>query len=104
MDIASTILLLLVIHAGLGAFDTFVFHEWRERLPDQPWAGAELALHAARSLMFVVIFYGLAWYEWHGAWGWLMLAFVLAEYVVTINDSVVEDRTRRLSFLERSNH
>jgi hypothetical protein len=104
MDLVSTLLWLLVLHAVLGAVDTIVSHEWRERLPHQPWAAGELALHSLRSLLFVVVFSGLAWYEWHGAWGWLIVAVVLAEYAITMGDSVIEDRTRRLSFLERINH
>lgn len=94
----------LIIHAGLGAFDTFVNHEWREHLPRRPAAAPELALHAGRSLMFAVIFAGPAWLEWRGAWGWAMLAFMAAEFGVTLVDSVVEDRTRQLSPLERVNH
>jgi hypothetical protein len=104
MDLVSALLSLLVLHAGLGAVDTIVSHEWRERLPHQPWAGRELALHSLRSLLFVAIFYGLAWYEWRGVFGWLIVAVVLAEYAITIGDSLVEDRTRRLSILERVNH
>ena len=104
MDVVTALLSLLVLHAALGAVDTIVSHEWRERLPSRPWAARELALHSLRSLLFVVIFLGLAWYEWHGALGWLIVAIVLAEYVVTIVDSIVEDRTRQLSRLERTNH
>jgi uncharacterized protein len=104
MEVLSAVLWLLVVHAGLGAIDTFAFHEWRERLPAQRWGSTELALHSVRSLLFMVIFYGLAWYEWHGLYGLLILAIVMAEYAVTIADSIVEDRTRRLSSLERTNH
>jgi hypothetical protein len=104
MDVLPAILCLLALHAVLGAVDTFVFHEWLERLPARPSAASELALHSLRSLFFVVIFYGLAWYQWHGAFGWLMVALSLIEYAVTIDDSIVEDRTRRLSPWERTNH
>jgi hypothetical protein len=98
------VLLLLLVHGALGAFDTFVNHEWRERLPAQPWAGRELATHSARSLLFAAIFAGVAWFEWHGAWGWAMLGLMAAEVGVTLADSVFEDRTRRLSVVERTNH
>ena len=98
------VLILLLVHGGLGAFDTFVNHEWRERLPAQAWAGPELATHSLRSLSFFVIFAGLAWFEWHGAWGWAMLAVMAAEVGITLADSVLEDRTRRLSAVERTNH
>jgi len=97
-------LVLLLVHAALGAFDTFYNHEWKERLPHRPEAHAELALHSARSWFFAVTFLGLAWLEWRGAWAWAALALIAGEYVVTIADSVVEDRTRRLSAIERTNH
>jgi hypothetical protein len=100
----ETALCLLVVHGALGAFDTFYNHEWRERLPSRPEAATELALHSARSWAFAVMFTGLAWFEWHGLWGWLLLGLVALEYVVTLFDSVVEDRTRTLSAIERVNH
>ena len=95
---------LLLVHGALGAFDTFYNHEWRERLPSRPEAATELALHSGRSWAFAVMFLGLAWFEWHGLWGWLLLGLVALEYVVTLFDSVVEDRTRTLSAIERVNH
>ena len=104
MEPIHAALAFMIVHAGLGAFDTFVNHEWREHLPRRPTAATELALHAGRSLMFGVIFAGSAWVEWHGAWGWAMLAFMAGEFGVTLVDSVVEDRTRRLAPLERVNH
>ena len=97
-------LLLLLVHGGLGAIDTFFHHEWLERLPERPFAANELALHAARSLSFVAIFCGLAWLEWHGAWGWVLLCLLGVETVLTLADSVVEDRTRVLRPSERINH
>jgi hypothetical protein len=104
MEPITAVLVLLVVQAALGALDTFVSHEWLARLPHQPWAARELALHAARSTLYASIFAGLAWLEWHGAWAWLVLAVMLGEYVVTTIDSVVEDRTRVLSAFERTNH
>jgi hypothetical protein len=104
MEPITVVLCLLLVHAGLGAFDTFFNHEWQERLPHRPEAATELALHSLRSAHFAVIFGGVAWLEWHGAWGWVMLAVMALEYAVTIVDSVVEDRTRRLSGIERTNH
>nr|HET7859751.1 hypothetical protein [Caldimonas sp.] len=98
------VLALLVVQAALGALDTFVSHEWLERLPHRAWAARELALHAMRSALYAAIFAGLAWLEWHGAWSWLVLAVMLVEYAVTTVDSVVEDKTRELSTFERTNH
>ena len=95
---------LLVVQGALGAFDTFFNHEWREKLPRHRWASTELALHSLRSAHFAFVFAGIAWLEWHGTWAWVMLAAMLSEYVVTIVDSVVEDRTRRLGAIERANH
>ena len=94
----------LLVHGVLGAFDTFYNHEWVEHLPSRPEASAELALHSARSWIFVVTFAGLAWLEWRGAWGWVALGLIAFEYLITLADSVVEDRTRRLSAVERVNH
>jgi len=104
MEPMTIVLCLLLVQAALGALDTFVSHEWREHLPRQPWAARELALHALRSTLFAALFAGLAWFDWHGAWGWVVLAVMVVEYVVTTVDSVVEDRTRRLSSFERTNH
>ena len=97
-------LAVLVVHGALGAFDTLYCHEWQARLPRQPWAGPELGLHALRSFLYVAIFIGLAWFEWHGALAWLLFALFAIEYVVTLIDARVEDRTRRLSRAERLVH
>lgn len=104
MEPIHVALVLLLVHGALGAFDTFYNHEWVERLPSRPSAATELALHSARSAVFVVTFAGLAWFEWHGAWGWVALGIIALEYIVTLCDSVVEDRTRKLSAIERTNH
>ena len=104
MEPITAVLALLLVQAALGAFDTVFSHEWRERLPSQPWAARELRLHAVRSTLFAAIFLGNAWFEWHGGWGWAMFAVMAVEYLVTTVDSVVEDRTRVLSAVERSNH
>lgn len=95
---------LLLVHGALGAFDTFYNHEWVEHLPSRPEAATELALHSARSWVFAVTFAGLAWLDWHGAWAWVALGVIALEYLVTLADSVVEDRTRTLTAIERVNH
>jgi hypothetical protein len=97
-------LCLLLLHGALGAFDTFYNHEWVEHLPSRPEAATELALHSARSWVFALTFAGLAWLEWRGAWGWVALGLIALEYVITLGDSVIEDRTRRLTAIERVNH
>src|SRR5688572_4254875 len=101
LDIA---LMILVVHGALGAFDTLYCHEWQARLPRQPWAGPELRLHSLRSFLYAAIFLGLAWFEWHGAIAWLLFTVFAIEYVVTLIDARVEDRTRRLSRAERLTH
>ena len=55
-------------------------------------------------MSFVLIFGGLAWLEWHGAWGWILLGLLGLEMALTVADSVVEDRTRVLRPSERINH
>jgi hypothetical protein len=97
-------LVLLLVHGVLGAFDTFYNHEWVERLPSRPEAATELALHSARSAVFAVTFAGLAWLDWLGAWAWVALGLIAVEYLITLADSVVEDRTRTLKPVERVNH
>ena len=95
---------ILVLHGLLGGFDTLYNHEWDARLPYQRSAARELKLHAGRSSIYVVIFGGLAWYEWHGAMVLVLALLVLAEFGLTLVDSVVEDRTREVAATERVVH
>ncbi len=104
MSSLDAALVVLVVHGALGGFDTLYCHEWQARLPGQPWAARELKLHSTRSFLYAVIFIGLAWFEWHGAFAWLLFAIFAIEYAVTLIDAVVEDRTRRLSRAERLVH
>lgn len=104
MSSLDAALFVLVVHGALGGFDTIYCHEWQARLPKQPWAARELRVHSTRSFLYAVIFIGLAWFEWHGVFAWLLLAVFAIEYAVTLIDAVVEDRTRRLSSVERLVH
>ena len=104
MSALDAALMILVVHGALGAFDTLYCHEWQARLPRQPWARPELTLHAVRSFLYTAIFLGLAWFAGHGAFAWLLCALFAIEYVVTLIDATVEDRTRRLSRAERLTH
>jgi hypothetical protein len=92
----TTVLWLLAVQGAIGAFDTLYFHEWRARLVARgPSVHMELRLHAARSLIYAVIFAGLALFAWKGAVTGVLIAFLLAEIVITMADFVIEDRARK---------
>ncbi|MCB1006898.1 MAG: hypothetical protein KDB35_22135, partial [Acidimicrobiales bacterium] len=88
------VLSLLALQGALGAFDTLYFHEWRARLPGRPEMRSELRLHAARSVIYGIVFCTLPWVSWIGPAGWLLVALLLIEAVITFADFVVEDRVR----------
>jgi phosphatidylglycerophosphate synthase len=90
-----TALWLLAVQGAFGAFDTLYYHEWRARLPALPGARPELRLHAARSLIYGVVFAALPRVEWRGAWAYVLGALLAAEVCITLSDFVVEDRVRR---------
>jgi uncharacterized protein len=94
----------LLVHAALGATDTFYSHEWVEQLPRRLQARRELTLHATRSVTFVALFIGVAWFDWNGAWWLLLPGLIATEYAITLCDSVEEDRSRVLRPFERINH
>ncbi|MGD8783579.1 MAG: TIGR01777 family oxidoreductase [Thioalkalispiraceae bacterium] len=98
------LLTLLIIQALLGAFDTLYHHELKVALPRQASAQTELILHAFRSILYAVLFIGLAWFEWQGSWVWLIVTIVLIELILTLWDFVVEDQTRQLPGSERITH
>lgn len=100
----TPVLILLVFHGILGGADVLFNHEWRERLPSRPSARPEQALHSARELVFAAIFGGLAWLEWGGTLVWALVALVLLEFTISLADTLLEDRTRVLSALERTMH
>jgi hypothetical protein len=100
----SILAVLLVTQIALGGLDNLWHHELKERLPGRREARLELALHAGRELCYALLFFGLAWWEWHGAWTLLVIALLAAEVCVTLADFIVEDRTRRLPELERVVH
>ncbi|MDP3226819.1 MAG: TIGR01777 family oxidoreductase [Acidovorax sp.] len=100
----NAIFLLLSVQAAMGAFDNLWHHELQAKLPQRPSARYELALHAAREAIYSVVFIGLAWFEWRGAFAGLLAALLLAELVITLADFLEEDRTRRLPPFERVLH
>ena len=91
----TTALWLLAVQGALGAFDTLYYHEWRARLPALAGARPELRLHAARALIYGVVFAALPRAEWRGAWAYALAALLSAEVLITLRDFVVEDRVRR---------
>src|SRR5688572_29563405 len=100
----SLVFALLFSQVLLGGFDSLWHHEITEKLPSRRSARHELALHAAREAIYAVVFFGLAWYAWQGAWAWVLAALLLTEVAITIADFLVEDRTRKLPPLERVVH
>jgi uncharacterized protein (TIGR01777 family) len=100
----TIVLWLLVTQCLLGGFDNLWHHEITERLPAKRSARYELALHAAREFLYAIIFLGLAWREWHGAWAWVLCGLLLLEVVITLADFIEEDRTRILPRMERVLH
>jgi uncharacterized protein (TIGR01777 family) len=100
----QALIALLSIQIVLGLADNLWHHELTERLPAKRSARVELALHALRELGYGFVFIAIAWWLWHGAWSLALVAVVLFEVLTTIVDFVIEDRTRRLPWLERVFH
>jgi len=87
---------LLVTQGVIGAFDTLYYHEWRARLPmGVPQTTPELRLHAARDVLYAVLFGSLPWLAWQGLWVILLAAILLAEIAFTMADFVVETNVRK---------
>ncbi len=101
MTVATTI---LIIHGFLGSIDTLWNHEWKARLASTPSALPEQQVHAMRGVLLTFLFAGLALFEWHGCWAWILSFVILIEIVLTLVDFVIEDRTRRLPEEERVLH
>jgi hypothetical protein len=92
----SALLWLLALQGMLGAFDTLYYHEYRARLPALGRAArVELRLHAARDLLYAVLFGTLPWIAWQGGFALALGAVVAAEIAITLADFVVEDTVRR---------
>ncbi len=94
----------LAVQGLAGALDNLLHHELEARLPSRSSARTELALHSVREGVYAVVFLGLAWGEWRGAWAWALAALLLFEIAITIADFLVEDATRALPRLERALH
>ncbi len=48
-------------------------------------------LHTAREFLYGILFLGLAWFAWTGAWAVLLALLLAIEIVVTLMDFVEED-------------
>ncbi len=87
---------LLALQGVIGAFDTIYYHEWRARLPARGRSAApELRLHAARSVLYAILFGTLPWIGWHGRWCIVLVAVIVGEIVLTLWDFVVEVAVRK---------
>src|SRR5262249_55588109 len=94
--VISTALWLLALQGVIGAFDTLYYHEWRARLPAAgSIAGPELKLHAARDVLYAVLFATLPWVAWQGIWAAVLVAILVAEVLLTLADFVTETTVRR---------
>ncbi len=100
----NTIFFLLSVQAVMGAFDNLWHHELQAKLPQRISARYELALHAAREAIYGVVFIGLAWFEWRGAFAAVLVVMLLTELGITLADFLEEDRTRKLPPFERVLH
>ncbi len=94
----------LIAHGLIGGADVIVNHELIARIPARPNSGPEQRLHSARELIFALLFFGLAWFAWHGAAALVIAALLAAELTVTTIDAVIELDTRVLPVTERVAH
>src|SRR5262245_5402513 len=95
---------LIACQLAMGLFDVLYHHELTERLAWRPSQRHELMLHAARNLLYAVLFVALGWFEPHGAWAIAVIVVLAAEVVITLMDFVEEDVSRKLPATERVLH
>jgi uncharacterized protein (TIGR01777 family) len=100
----NAVFAILSVQALIGAFDNVWHHELEAKLPQHISARYELVLHASREVIYAVLFLGLAWVRWEGAWAWVLAGLLAVEIVITLADFIEEDLTRRLPKLERVLH
>jgi phosphatidylglycerophosphate synthase len=93
-----------MLHGVIGGLDVILNHELLARIPSRPDAGPEERMHAAREVLFAAIFVSLAWFEWHGALVWWIVALFVGELLVSARDVVIEGDTRVLPVPERILH
>jgi hypothetical protein len=103
-DYESLFVILLVLQGVVGGVDTLVNHEMLERLPARVEARGEIGLHALREAIYAMLFAAIAWYAWHGAWGFVIATLLAVEIIVDAIDEFVENHTRVLPQNERLLH
>lgn len=96
--------ILVVLQIAMGGFDILYHHELTERLSWKPSQRRELLLHAARNLIYAVVFAILGWSKPQGVFALGLMVVLAAEVVITLADFVEEDRTRKLPASERVTH
>src|SRR6478752_6766782 len=95
---------LIAIQIAMAAFDTIYHHELTERLAWRPSQRHELKLHAARSLIYAMMFCVLGFLEVHGVLAMLLITALVIEVFITLADFIEEDMSRKLPASERVNH
>jgi uncharacterized protein (TIGR01777 family) len=95
---------LIAIQIAMAAFDTVYHHELTERLAWRPSQRHELALHAARSLIYMALFAVLGFLEVNGVFAIVIMAALAVEVFITLADFIEEDMSRKLPASERVNH
>jgi hypothetical protein len=95
---------LLLVQGVLGSIDTLYNHELLERLPWRIQARSEVALHAVREAIYGLLFIGLAWFAWYGAWASIPAVFLGIQVLVDAADEFVENKSRVLPQNERVLH
>lgn len=93
-----------MVHGVIGGTDVILNHELIAKLPRQAWATTEQVLHALREFLFALIFGALAWFEWHGGLGFVIVALFGLELWVSTIDTDVEWNTRSIPRTERAMH
>ncbi|HJV75162.1 MAG TPA: hypothetical protein VJ654_13130 [Noviherbaspirillum sp.] len=104
MNLDILLLVLLIVQGVLGGIDTLLNHELIVRLPRHVEARTELGLHSMREAVYGILFGGLGWLAWHGAWVVLIVVLLVAQMAVDASDEFVENRTRTLPQNERVLH
>ncbi|MCL2430252.1 MAG: TIGR01777 family protein, partial [Alphaproteobacteria bacterium] len=92
---------LIFLQMATGAFDIAYHHELTERLAWRPAQRRELALHATRNFLYVILFAVFGWFEPHGVWAMLVVTVLAIEVAITLMDFVEEDLSRKLPASER---